>query len=109
MCIMEIHAHANNATMVQALAHNASTIDRDVDMIVPILEARGQHEAVRTIKHAQDHVHHAYADFLELFGEYAALAASDTAGHVHQTPGAERTLESVVDSATRRAKADETR
>lgn len=110
MCIMEIHPGAHLATMLQALAHNASTWDRDADMLLPIMDARGDHEVTAGVQRAHDHVKAAYAIMLELFGEEVARMASDPDGHVHLGDvGSERTLVSVLDSATRAAKKDETR
>jgi len=107
MCIMEIHKHAEDATMIQAMAHNASTWDRDADMILPILQARGRDDLVRSVTRAHDHVKAAYAGMLEAFGELVAEAASDPGGHIRV--GSERTLVQVTDAATRRAMKDETR
>lgn len=107
MCIMEIHEHAANATMAQAMAHNLSTADRDADMLVKVFTARHDYAGVRAVQSAQAKVHAAYAEMLELFGEYAAQASMDSAGHVHH--GSERTIESVVKSATDRAHSEETR
>ena len=108
MCIMEVHEHASSATMTQACAHNLSTVDRDIDMIKKVLTARGQHEAVRTFEHAQQYAHHAYADLLELFGEQAATVVPAEI-HSHHRDCSERTLEEVIEAATKQARKDETR
>jgi len=40
MCVMEIHPDAAVHTMLQACAHNVSTILRDMEMLRPTVETR---------------------------------------------------------------------
>jgi hypothetical protein len=107
MCIMEIHEHARNATMLQALAHNASTWDRDADMLVPVLRSRGRDDLARQVEAAQAKVHEAYASCLEMFAELCAESVTDQDGRYHA--GSERTLEDIITAATRAARRDESR
>jgi hypothetical protein len=108
MCIMSIHQGADKATMAQAHAHNLSTVDRDCEMFSSVLNARKDFEGARTVTQLQQVVHRAYAGFLELFGEYAAEITPNGI-HSHDRNGNERSLEEVIESATREARKDETR
>jgi len=109
MCIMEIHAEARRSTMVQAIAHNLSTIDRDLDMLLKVGESRKDRELVDFAQNLQNVVSQAYAIGLTEFGLYVASDASDSDGHIHRKPGEERNFVEVVNNATRAAKRDETR
>lgn len=92
MCIMEVRAGQRRSTMVQAMAHNTSTVDRDLDMLVEIMKRRGG-VLLEPIEQAQDHIHQAYAGLLAAFGEAVAAEATDPEGHVHDHDhGQERTL-----------------
>ena len=82
MCIMEIHSRQQTATMVQAVAHNSSTIDRDLDMLIEVMKRRGG-VLLDPITQAQDHIHHAYAILLDAYGEAVAVEVADPDGHVH--------------------------
>jgi hypothetical protein len=107
MCIMEIHAHSARTTMVQAIAHNLSTIDRDLDMLLQVAQARKDGQLKQFARSVQDKVHRAYADALVEFGIEVENLASDPDGHVHV--GNERTVVELVHNATTNAKRDETR
>lgn len=72
MCEMEVNAFLPTDAILQAMAHNTSTIDRDGDMVVKVLEARGEFDKVEAFKRFQDHIHRAYAIGLDLFGEAVA-------------------------------------
>lgn len=72
MCEMEVNAFLPTDAILQAMAHNTSTIDRDGDMVVKVLEARGEFDKVQAFKRFQDHIHRAYAIGLDLFGEAVA-------------------------------------
>ena len=41
MCVMEVHVKQHSATMLQACAHNTRTVIGDLEMLEPILLARG--------------------------------------------------------------------
>lgn len=112
MCIMEMHDKAHRTTMVQAVAHNLSTIDRDLDMLRKVAESRKDVEMLKFVDSIQIPVNKAYALGLTEFGLYCAQESSDHEGHVHGENGHhghERTFEAVVANATKAAKRDETR
>src|SRR6266581_4259568 len=67
MCVMEVRPGQRSSTIAQAMAHNLSTIERDLDMFKPLLEARGEHQLLATIESGHQHMKAAYADFLECF------------------------------------------
>lgn len=97
MCIMEVRAGQKSSTIAQAMAHNTSTIERDLDMFEKLLEARGQLEMLSDVRHAHDHLRKAYAGFLEVFGIEIAAEVQDSEGHVHNHDhGNERTLVEVA-------------
>ena len=82
MCIMEVRPGQRTATVAQAMAHNTSTIERDLDMFRKLLEARKDGAHVAMVDRAQGLLKEAYAIFLEQFGEFVAEEDnSDT--HVH--------------------------
>lgn len=78
MCIMEVRSGQRSSTIAQALAHNTSTVDRDIDMLVPLLRARGELDAVAEIEEAQRDLQSAYARLLAAF---AAEITRDVAEH----------------------------
>lgn len=93
MCIMEVRAGQRSSTIAQALAHNTSTVERDLDMFEELLKARGDHESLATVLHAHDHLRKAYATLLAQFGMEVAAEVADPAGHVHDHDhGSERSL-----------------
>lgn len=92
MCIMEVRAGQHTVTIVQALAHNASTLDRDLDMLIKLAESRGERSAHAPLAQAQDYVNRAYAILLSEFGMEVATAVADPQGHMPDDPGHERTL-----------------
>lgn len=83
MCEMEVNAFQPTDAILQAMAHNTSTIDRDGDMVIKVLEARGEFDKVEAFKRFQDHIHRAYAIGLELFGEAVAGLSMDVDGHIY--------------------------
>lgn len=93
MCIMEMRPGQRTSTMVQATAHNLSTVDRDLDMLVKIMEARGG-VLLEPVQHIADLAGHTYDLALSAF----ALAVEnehrnpDDHVHDHDHPGEERTL-----------------
>lgn len=108
MCIMEVRPGQHTATMTQAMAHNASTLDRDLDMLLEIVKARGDHMGEATVSQAQYHVHAAYAILLSEFGMEVGAVAEDDQGHVHEH-GSERTLVEVAHHDATLARKFETR
>jgi hypothetical protein len=115
MCIMEVRPEQHHATIAQAMAHNTSTIDRDLEMFVEVLRARSHHDpeviaALDSVLSAQSQVHRAYAQLLTVFGEMVAAGVATTEGHVHEHDhGNERSFVEAVQAATRRARRFETR
>lgn len=79
MCIMEVTPGQRTASIAMAMAHNLSTVDRDLDMFRTVLEKRGEHEKIAELDSAQAIVHDAYKRFLEMFG----TAVGDEIAHVH--------------------------
>lgn len=92
MCIMEVRPGQNTATIAQAMAHNTSTIERDLDMFRKLLLARKDGEHVELVNKAQEYLNRAYCIFLEQFGEFVAEQVNpDNHTHDHDH-GHERTL-----------------
>lgn len=93
MCIMEVRPGQRSSTIAQAMAHNTSTIERDLDMFEELLSARGESELLAQVQHAHNHLRHAYAGLLSVFGQEVATEVEDTAGHLHtHDKGHERSL-----------------
>jgi hypothetical protein len=84
MCIMEVRAGQRSSTIAQACAYNTSTVERDLDMFLPLLEARGEHDAASEIRTAQRQLREAYATLLSAFAdEITRDVANGTASHEH--------------------------
>jgi hypothetical protein len=81
MCIMEVRPGQRSATIAQAMAHNTSTVERDLDMFTPLLRARGETELLAKIECAHEHLRAAYAEFLAVFTE--EVKTEVTSGHDH--------------------------
>jgi len=114
MCMMEVHARQRRDTMAQAMAHNTKTVISDLEMLIKLLEARKDTEDVPEFEHAMDHLRHAYAGLLGLFGEAVARLEEDPEGHVHHgehphNEGTERSFVEEIDRAARTARVYETR
>ena len=98
MCIMEVRPEQRASTIAQAMAHNVSTIDRDLEMFVELLRARVHHDpdataALDSVLSAQRQMHRAYAQLLTVFGEEVAREVATPEGHVHDHDhGHERSL-----------------
>lgn len=69
MCVMEIRPGQRSATMAQAMAHNVRTICSDLDLFKPILEARGEDEALTLLNEAKLYMDGAYERFLHIFAD----------------------------------------
>lgn len=67
MCVMQVRPGQRSSTMAQAMAHNVSTCERDLDMYIALLSARGQHEAASECRDAQTRLHGAYEMLLGAF------------------------------------------
>ncbi len=112
MCIMEIHEDATRSAMIQAVAHNLSTIDRDLDMLRNVAESRKDAKLLEWAVSLQNRVHRCYADALAEFGMSLADVATDDKGHmphVHDNHGNERNLSQLIRDVTEEAQKDETR
>lgn len=69
MCIMEVRPGQKSSTIAQAMAHNISTVERDLDMFEMVLQARGQEDILTAIRHEHDSLRKVYAGLLEIFSE----------------------------------------
>lgn len=99
MCIMEVRAGQRSSTIAQAEAHNTRTVIDDADMFAKLLESRGEHERAGAVRHAASNLERAYADFLELFGEFAAEEETSHGRHHHHDDGTnERRVVSLADA-----------
>ena len=64
---MEVRPGQRSSTIAQAMAHNLSTIERDLDMFKPLVAARGETALLETIEAGHEAMKIAYARFLECF------------------------------------------
>lgn len=96
MCIMEVRPGQKSATILQAMAHNTSTIERDLDMLYPILEARGS-DVTRNVRIAHSYLKDAYQAFLTAFSsQVTSDLASKVSDDTHdELVGSERELKPV--------------
>lgn len=78
MCIMEVRPGQRSSTIAQAMAHNLSTIERDLDMFKPLLVARDEQHLLGLIEEGHEAMKTAYARFLDVF---AAELAHDIRTH----------------------------
>jgi hypothetical protein len=107
MCIMEVREGQRSSTIAQAMAHNTSTIERDLDMLRALLKARGETALLAEVEEAQRALGNAYQHFLAIF---ASEIERDVA-HQHlpePTVGNER-RDDLASVAARRASRYETR
>ena len=110
MCIMEVRAGQRSSTIAQACAHNVTTVERDCDMFATLLEARGDDERLVALRRAQHNLTHAYADLLELFGEYVSEEEQEHGRHHDHDNGThERSLVEVAHHDANLARRYETR
>jgi hypothetical protein len=88
---MEVRPGQHASTIAQAMAHNASTLDRDLDMFKELLRARGDLITYQNVNDAQVRIHAAYETLLEIFG--AEIHAHEHEAHLDDNPvGNERSL-----------------
>jgi hypothetical protein len=78
---MEVRAGQRSSTMLQAMAHNLSTIERDLEMLTPVLKARGQSAILGTLAEGHAHMTAAYESFLQCF--VREIEAEILSGHDH--------------------------
>jgi hypothetical protein len=116
---MSVREGQRASTIAQACAHNTSTIDRDLDMLEPLLAKRGDLECLAHVKVAHEHLHDAYEALLaaythELSGTVPEQDSHEIIGHEHHaTPeeieAAIKAGEQEADIDARRARRFETR
>lgn len=87
MCIMEVRAGQRSSTIAQACAHNATTVERDLDMFCELLERRGDTDRLVTVRAAQRELQAAYAGLLTIFGEFVAEEETEHGQHHHHDDG----------------------
>lgn len=119
MCIMEVRAGARASTIAQACAHNVSTIERDMDMFLGLLKARGLDSKADMLMQAQKNLQRVYADLMPLFIEFVSDEEETIPSlkHFHPHDGSPigteaiptATLIAATNAATRKARANETR
>jgi hypothetical protein len=110
VCIMEVRPGQHITTVSQAMAHNLSTVDRDLDMLRKLCQARHDHAAMQEVDELQRAVHAAYAQALTMFGVELARVEADSAGHVHDHDhGNERSFIETAHHDARLARPYETR
>lgn len=90
LCIMEVRPGQRSSTIAQALAHNTSTVERDLDMFRPLLLARGELALLSKIEEAHEHLKAAYAGFLEVFAEEVTVEVRKHGDHDHGDHAGER-------------------
>jgi thiamine monophosphate synthase len=83
MCIMEVRNGQHSSTIAQAMAHNVSTVERDLDMFELLLKARKDDESLATVIEAHDHLRKAYAGLLMQFGIELAEEVQNGHSHAH--------------------------
>lgn len=85
---MEMNPEQHQAVMFQAIAHNLSTVDRDVDLLIATLSGRSDitPEQLASVKLGQEEAHRAYANFLALYTEACGAYAADENGHINHSP-----------------------
>lgn len=124
ICIMEVREGQRTATLVMAVCHNASTQDRDMDMLEELLARRGEYDCLNRVHDAHQHINAAYRMLLAAYGQEVSpvIPPQDQSG---QGPangtygpgearfvGSERSIEdieAVADTDARRARQFETR
>lgn len=80
MCIMEVRKGQQSATMAQAMAHNLSTVERDLEMFAEVLRARNDGRGHELVGALQVEVEHAYRVALALFADELADHAGPPIG-----------------------------
>ena len=89
MCQMEIHAHAQTTTMLQAVSHNLGTSASDLDTLAATLRARGADDAlVEILAATQDMVARMSKAMLALYEHEVRNHPHVDTGHA--TVGSER-------------------
>lgn len=90
MCIMQVRPGQHTATIAQACAHNASTIDRDLEMFKALIVARGQTAELAKLDKAMAHIHAGYEALYTIFAD-EIMAEVQNGDHDHDAEhGSER-------------------
>lgn len=82
MCEMEVSPTFATDAILQAMAHNTSTIDRDMDMVKHVLKARGEMEKLAAAERFQNLIHEAYALMLGEYGMAVAEVSMEKDGRI---------------------------
>lgn len=82
MCEMEVSPTFATDAILQAMAHNTSTIDRDMDMVRHVLKARGEMEKLAAAERFQHLIHEAYALMLAEYGMAVAEVSMEKDGKI---------------------------
>lgn len=81
------------------MAHNVSTVERDLDMFRPLLEAREETKLLEYIQHAHAHLKAAYSLFLTVFETEVMDEVRNHGDHDHGDHSHERAPEELVKQA----------
>lgn len=105
MCVMEVRAGQRSSTIAQAITHNLSTIERDLDMFKALLVGRRDAEALTVAGEIEFHMKGAYAAALKMFaGEVVGeIEAGEAIGNerVHLHPMDQSIVEQAAEMAGR--------
>lgn len=69
MCIMEIHPGQHACTMVQALLHNSSTVVNDMNMLIPLMDARGELSLVEKVEEVRNDLEEVCEKLLQIYAD----------------------------------------
>jgi hypothetical protein len=86
MCVMDVRPSEPSEDITQALTHNLSTVQRDLEMVLPILKARGEHSAHKQVTAALKHLSDSYELMLKAFGNTIVVTHKATQ-HYHAEIG----------------------
>lgn len=112
MCEMEVNSFQATDVILQAMAHNASTIDRDCDMVTEVLKARNEDKKLVCVNRFQTLIHEAYALMLAEYGiAVAEYTKTDEGGKVlvGNEKGHSHTIMEEIVKSTEEARKYETR
>lgn len=88
MCVIEVKKGMHHPTVAQAMAHNTSTVERDMDFLRVYLMARGDTQSLEEIDRASMHLHAAYTILL---AHWKCIMADCTDDAVYEGPGIQPT------------------
>lgn len=84
MCIMEVRTGQRTGTIVQACTHNLSTVERDLDMLEPLLEARGENVELAQVRLAHESLRTAYGYLLTAYAREVDREVQMGHAHPHE-------------------------